>query len=183
MLSGRRYREVRDDKVVGLLKPHVTGSILDVGCFNGAITKRLSDNAVGIDVVVPPQTHITVTPFDGRQIPFPDRSFDTVVCSFVLHHSQNPEALLTEMRRVGKRLVVFEDTFDHVMDRASVIASHWLAYLTIGIPFDRRGFRPSNVWRELFRNEGLKMVQDDRLPSLMPGFPYLRHDLYVLETA
>lgn len=178
-----KYRNTRNERVIKMLKPHVAGAVLDVGCFDGAVAQVLSANVQGIDVALPPEPKVPATLFDGRHIPFSDQSFDTVLCSFVLHHSQDPTALVGEMRRVGKRLVILEDTFDHFVDRASVISSHWLAYLTVGIPFDRRAFRPSKGWQELFRAAGLNVVQVERQPSVMPGFPLLRHDLYVLEAA
>jgi len=36
----------------------------------------------------------------GEAIPFPDRSFDTVVCTFTLCSVDNPDAVLSEMRRI-----------------------------------------------------------------------------------
>jgi ubiquinone/menaquinone biosynthesis C-methylase UbiE len=38
---------------------------------------------------------------DGNRLPFPDRSFDLVLCNSVLHHLAEPEKLLTEMARLG----------------------------------------------------------------------------------
>jgi ubiquinone/menaquinone biosynthesis C-methylase UbiE len=118
--------EARTARVVAMLQPHISGSVLDVGCYNGAVTRQLSPDAVGIDVVAPPKPQVSVTVFDGRDIPFPDQSFDTVVCSFVLHHSPDPARLLVEMKRVGKRLVILEDAYDNFADRSVVIATHWI---------------------------------------------------------
>ena len=36
----------------------------------------------------------------GEDIPFPDRKFDTVVCTFTLCSVQDPERVLSEMRRI-----------------------------------------------------------------------------------
>jgi SAM-dependent methyltransferase len=38
--------------------------------------------------------------FDGRKIPFPDASFDYVLCTEVLEHADAPEILVAEMHRV-----------------------------------------------------------------------------------
>jgi SAM-dependent methyltransferase len=51
--------------------------------------------------------------FDGRQIPYPDSTFDVALASCVFHHIPHDEhvALLTELRRVltpGGRLFIFE---------------------------------------------------------------------------
>ncbi|MCK0533359.1 class I SAM-dependent methyltransferase [Sphingobium agri] len=43
-----------------------------------------------------------VIPFDGFSIPFPDASFDTVLCTEVLEHSPQPMTLIAEIERVLK---------------------------------------------------------------------------------
>ena len=37
---------------------------------------------------------------DGNRLPFPDSSFDLVMCNSVLHHLAEPEKLLSEMSRL-----------------------------------------------------------------------------------
>ena len=53
--------------------------VLDVGCGDGLLAdlvlRQRPDLTVrGIDVLVRPETHIAVAPFDGHQIPYPDGS-------------------------------------------------------------------------------------------------------------
>ena len=72
-----------------------SGQILDVGCGDGllaALMQRENPNVTiaGIDVLIRDHTHIPVVKFDGTTIPFPDRSFDTVVFVDVLHHTNDP---------------------------------------------------------------------------------------------
>ena len=38
---------------------------------------------------------------DGNRLPFPDRSFELVMCNSVLHHLAEPEKLLSEMARLA----------------------------------------------------------------------------------
>jgi ubiquinone/menaquinone biosynthesis C-methylase UbiE len=38
---------------------------------------------------------------DGNRLPFPDKSFDLVLCNSVLHHLAEPEKLLSEMARLA----------------------------------------------------------------------------------
>lgn len=62
---------------------------------------------------------------DGRSLPFPDRSFDVVHASLLIHHLEPPEAIafLAEARRVARRGVVVND-----LVRARW---HWLAALAL----------------------------------------------------
>lgn len=94
------------------------GQVLDVGCGDGllaALMQKEKPNVVitGIDVLVRDHTHIPVVKFDGTTIPFPDRSFDTVVFVDVLHHTNDPVLLLREAARVARNTIVIKD---HTLD-------------------------------------------------------------------
>ena len=88
--------------------------VLDVGCGDGLIdhliTQRRPDVTIsGVDLIVRPRTHIPVTAFDGKRIPFEDGAFDIVMFVDVLHHTEDPAILLAEARRVARRAVVLKD--------------------------------------------------------------------------
>jgi SAM-dependent methyltransferase len=115
------------------------GQVLDVGCGDGllaALMQKEKPNVVitGIDVLVRDHTHIPVMKFDGTTIPFPDRSFDTVVFVDVLHHMNDPVFLLREAARVARNTIVIKD---HTLDGFASGAT--LRFM------DRIGNRPYNV--------------------------------------
>lgn len=58
---------------------------------------------------VPPEIQLAVA--DGRDLPFPDRSFDIVLCSLALHHLDPEDAvrMLSEMNRIARHGVVIND--------------------------------------------------------------------------
>ena len=88
--------------------------MLDVGCGDGLLAflileKRPDLDLRGIDVLVREQTHIPVDRFDGLAIPHADASFDVVMFVDVLHHTEDPMALLGEAVRVARKTIVVKD--------------------------------------------------------------------------
>lgn len=84
-----------------------TGLILDIGCGDGLIDQLILEQSSdlhieGIDVLVRPDAHIPVKPFDGTTIPHPDAMFDATLFIDVLHHTADPMTLLREALRVTK---------------------------------------------------------------------------------
>lgn len=107
----RRFADLQLDTIWAFLRPKLSrlhGSLLDVGCgempYRGYLPADLS--YTGIDVPQAPAFAMrgseAVVPFDGVSIPFADCSFDTVLCTEVIEHAAEPEALIAEMLRVLK---------------------------------------------------------------------------------
>jgi SAM-dependent methyltransferase len=140
------------DRRIRVLTSHLAGlvpqggKVLDVGCGDGLLAQQLGRarpdlELTGIDVLVRPDTKVPVAPFDGSVIPYPDRSFATVMFVDVLHHTDDPMVLLREAARVASRAVVIKD---HT-------CNGWLAYPTLrfmdGVGNARHGVRlPYNYW-------------------------------------
>ncbi|CAD6492623.1 MAG: Ubiquinone/menaquinone biosynthesis C-methyltransferase UbiE [Candidatus Argoarchaeum ethanivorans] len=89
-------------------------SILDVGCGNGFFTYYFSKLAytVGIDYS---RYMLSINPCDlliqgsALQLPFKTNSFDLIFCSNLLHHVEDPESVVSEMKRVSKKFVILSE--------------------------------------------------------------------------
>ena len=134
--------------------------ILDVGCGDGLIdhliTQRRPDLSImGIDLIVRPETHVTVQPFDGKRIPFEDGAFDVVMFVDVLHHTDDPETLLREAHRVARQTVVLKDhTRDGLLAGPTLRFMDWVGNAPHGIPLPYN-YWPERRWREAFARLGL----------------------------
>ncbi len=80
--------------------------ILDVGCGIKPYRELFSSPSyTGIDIAGGGHTDEAKTVdafYDGKSIPFPDQSFDAIICTQVLEHADDPEILVKECARVLK---------------------------------------------------------------------------------
>jgi SAM-dependent methyltransferase len=114
-------------QIIPLILEHLHGShrVLDLGCGEGQVTRRIetpSRLAFGVDPA-PSQlanalrataesdgaSHALYTLGQGEELPFRRGSFDAVVCCLVIEHVENANRLMEEVARVlgpGGRFVL-----------------------------------------------------------------------------
>lgn len=99
-------REYEYMKVVKRFSPGAR--ILEIGGGTGYQAKRLTEDGYAVDSIDIPdsnyagQHEFPVQPYDGKNIPFPESSFDVVFSSNVLEHVTDLPYLQAEMKRVLK---------------------------------------------------------------------------------
>jgi SAM-dependent methyltransferase len=109
------YRKRIFEMVRGLLQPHAPlGRCLDFGGGDGWFAWSLRQSGLvrevtPVDVQARPNTFVPVTLFDGKRLPFADRSFDLVSSFDVLHHCPDPRASLTDALRCARRFFLLKD--------------------------------------------------------------------------
>ncbi len=142
--------------------PH-NSRVLDVGCGDGAAAVALAQlrrdlQISGLDVLVRPEAQIPVAAFDGKVIPHGDASFDVVLLVDVLHHTDQPEALLREARRVARVVVVKDHTLTGWFAGPTLRMMDWVGNAAHGVAL------PYNYWTELqwrdtFASLGLRIEE------------------------
>ena len=149
-------------------------TVLDVGCGDGLLASLIVDDRpdlqfAGIDVLLRKETRIPIAPFDGRHIPFPDKSWDFVMFVDVLHHTDDPIVLLREAARVARTGLVIKD---HTLD--GFLAGPTLKFMDT-VSNQRFGVAlPYNYWRheqwlEAFNILGLSVEVWNKDLRLYPG--------------
>ena len=164
------------------LSEHYRGRILDLGSGRGryaAFLRARGHSVVAMDVA-DASDHEDIVPivFDGHTIPCENDSFDVGLCMFVLHHVEDQEELLRELRRVVRSTVIIaEDLRENAWD------SFWAALHARLTDWGRagRGFPSDAEWRERFRTQGLTVRKQVTIPRWrLPYYPVLRV-VYVLD--
>jgi len=137
---------------------------LDVGCGDGLVARALMDRRPdvtvrGIDVLIREQTHIPVEPFNGSEIPAAAGSYDVVMFVDVLHHVDDPLALLREAHRVARQGIVIKDhTKNGLLAGSTLRFMDWVgnAHHGVALPYN---YWPRKKWHESIKSLGLAIAE------------------------
>jgi ubiquinone/menaquinone biosynthesis C-methylase UbiE len=89
-------------------------SLLDIGCGNGFFTYYFKNyyHTVALDFsefMLKKNSSPLKVCGSANKLPFRDNSFDITFCSNLLHHIENPQEAVSEMKRVSSKYVVLSE--------------------------------------------------------------------------
>lgn len=112
--------------------------VLDVGCSSGDIARRLvarGASVTGIDTDEQAATEaravceqVLVGDVETMELPFPDESFDLLLCGDLIEHLRDPERFLSRVRpllRPDGRLVLTTPNVANWAMRLALLAGRW----------------------------------------------------------
>jgi ubiquinone/menaquinone biosynthesis C-methylase UbiE len=107
---------------------------------------------------------------DGKRLPFPDETFDAVICSLSFHHLTDTECaqVLREMWRTSRGRILVNDLHRHPVAYAAIWILARLFSKSVMVKHDgpasvRRAFRPADL-QEIARRAGVRAVVHRSFP-------------------
>jgi SAM-dependent methyltransferase len=175
LIFRRRVRALAGN--IAQMIPDGAATLLDIGCGDGTLARSIMNhrpglNATGVEIRARQHTAIPVQEFDGRILPFGDRSHDVVMLVDVLHHAAEPTLLIREARRVAREAVMIKDHLTGAwLSHERLRMMDWVGNFGRGVPL-RYAYWSPEQWHDAFREAGLREV--DRRESLGLYGPPLR---------
>jgi SAM-dependent methyltransferase len=141
------------------IAPTAKGRLLDVGCgdkpyehiFRPYVTEYLGIEYSGtFDHTAASGSGRASKPdlyYDGKTLPFPAGSFDTVICMHVLEHTPHPQGLMNEIGRVVRKdgLVIVGVPFSFRLHEEPFDFFRYTAHGLTAM-FDEAGLAVEGVW-------------------------------------
>ena len=162
---GNRFPTWLWSDIIGLVPERAV--MLDVGAGSCLLARALRElrqaRVTCVDIEDRDPTDLPVVLFDGVHLPFSDRSFDTVLLSYVLHHAVRPQDLLRDCARVCRgQVLVVEDL--PLFGRRFYEWGHHRYYNCLvrrpdGIEGGQVRLRFDREWRALFDDAGLRVAE------------------------
>lgn len=172
----------RAEEIFKYIKPFLkrTDKILEIGAGSGDIAKVLKNYAYEVAVLdikdISFWDDVKPIIYDGRKMPFPDKSFDVALLITVLHHTKDPEAVLREAKRISKKVIVIEDIFVSLFQKyLTFVMDSFISMEFINHPHSNKD---DTTWREVFNRLGFRLLSSEKYPF----WRFFLFGLYVLKS-
>ncbi len=169
------------DGVLALLAPQPGERVLDLGCGDGALTRKLVElgcDAVGVDaspemIAAARNLGLDAHVIDGHALAFED-AFDAVFSNAALHWMTRPEAVLAGVRKALRPGGRFVGEFGGEGNVAVIVGALEAALRERGVapaPLNPWYFPSAEAYRSLLENHGFAVTVAETFPrpTLLPN--------------
>lgn len=187
-LFDKIFRFRAANHIIREIKPYIkpAAKVLDIGAGSGIIGKHIANSlevhVTLVDVVDKRKVDLPFIIYDGKRLPFENKSFDAALLIFVLHHTANPATVLSETKRVVRdKIIVYEDIITrNPFDKIDSFI-HGFAFNKIWKLQNKTTFKTENEWGQTFKRLNLKIVRTYPLPMRARLFYPVYRIQFVLE--
>ena len=154
--------------------------ILDLGSGIGMFSHILQEQGYQVTPidVKDKSLYPSVRPliYDGKKLPFADYSFDVCLLLSVLHHTQNPEAILKEAKRVANKIIVSENIYRSATQK---LYTHFIdSLLNLEFFHHPHTNRTDKQWKEAFKRLGLTLIYSEYYRT----FKWISNTIYYVKS-
>lgn len=101
----KKSADIDQKNILSLLEFNPSARLLDLGCGNGAWTKKIAakigtKNITAVDIT--PRSQKVIKADLNHKFPFPNNSFDVISANQIIEHINNTDSFLHELKRVLK---------------------------------------------------------------------------------
>lgn len=181
----KRVVRARTKVVIERISPYIqtSGKIIDIGSGTGDIAFLLKQEGKDVTPVDVGDFHgprlVKTTIYDGKTLPFPNRSFTTALLLMVMHHTPDPEIVFSEASRVAKEVVVIETSFTNPINKFFTVVSDAIGNLRLETFWN--SYKSDRDWRVFFEKHGFKIVESHKFNDRNLGVIPFLHILYYLQ--
>lgn len=169
-------------RIDSYLKP--TDKIIDIGSGSGDVAFLLKNKGVDITPVDVDDFHgprlIKTIIYDGKRLPYPDKSFDKALLLMVLHHTPDPELVFSEAARVAKEIVLIETSYTSQLSKFFTVITDAMGNLRLEAFW--KSYKSDEEWRKLIKKMGFTVADSHQFNDKNMGLPFL-HISYYLKRA
>ena len=116
--------------------------------------------------------------YDGSKLPFTTNEFDTALLICVLHHcGSNRVRVLKEAKRVAKRVIIIEDTYRNLPEKAIVSFNDML----LNFEFFKHPYWRSDKLKKLINENCWKLIYSKEHSQFSYGLFYGHYCLLAIE--
>ncbi|KKS80441.1 MAG: Methyltransferase type 11 [Candidatus Beckwithbacteria bacterium GW2011_GWA2_43_10] len=180
----RKIVRKRSETVVNRIMPYIRNSnkIIDIGSGMGDVAgliKAQGKNITPVDVAGfhGPRMIKTII-YDGKTLPFKNKSFDTALLLTVMHHTPDPEMVFKEATRVAKEIVVIETSYTTPLNRFLTIISDTIGNLRLEAFWG--SYKTDKQWKKFFNDHGFIVKESRKFNDKNLGIIPFLHILYYL---
>jgi len=146
-----------------------TSKVLDLGSGNCLVANHLMAkgyNIIPIDIKdLSIIKKIRPIIYNGRNIPFEANTYDCVLLLTVLHHTDDPEKLLSESKRVSKDIIIIEDTYKNLTQK--LVTQFVDLIVNLGHSKMTYQNKTEKDWENIFKKYELEILSKRRRSILM----------------